>query len=226
MCDRGRRRLTVQRLWLAGLGAVPAAIGAWIFVPGYRAGTAAQAHQDRDLARVAVNFAAAGVYRTPLRINAAALRYHPAGRGVAVSNDLPDDPVTWAAVAGGAGRYTLTDRTGTVVTSGDLKYPGPAFHGRGLPCGFLPLDLPIDAYQFEVRVDRPTPGAGVADVFVWDRLHEFTFIDPLVRCVAGLPFLLAGATLLSAAAAWPWIVRLVRWATHRSGRGADAHPAD
>ena len=218
-----RRTACESRCWTACLGSAIAAVGAVIFAPAYWAGWTAQAHQDRDLARVAVNFTRAGDYSAPLRIDAAALRYEPAGRCVAVAKGTADDPAIWSALSGGSAIYMVTDAVGSEVVSRPLRYPDAHFHGRGFSCGFLPTDLPAGDYLLTVRVVNPVAESGTADVFVWDRLYEFAFLGPLLWCFAGLPFLLAGAALLSAAAAWPWIVRLARWATHRTGRGADAH---
>ena len=186
------------RLLMAAVAAFLIGGGLVLAGPAYLDGSAAQARQDRDLARVAVNFARAGVVTVPLRIDADAADHPPAGRCIAVPHDLPARESTWSAVAAGAGRYELTDGAARVLASGRLRDRPGSFHGRGLCVGDLPNDLPAADYRFTVRVTRPTAGAGAAEVFVWDRQYEFAFLGPLLRVLPGAAAAGVGVLLVTA----------------------------
>ncbi|MFH5806245.1 hypothetical protein [Alienimonas sp. DA493] len=213
-----------------GCGAVAVlllAVGAAIAADGYRRGAGWQAAQDADRARVAVEWARPGRYRTPLHLTerdsaATLVAVENSRRGpfAGAEEKRAEAARTAAALTGLSGTWTIRGESGEFVFSSPLRPYAGGFLARGLPVGEIPPSVLAGTYTLEIDVTRPAAEDGAGDLFVYDRQYEFPVLRAIWQTLFGAAIAVVGVLALIAVLLSVW------WAGRRSkarggGRGEE-----
>ena len=185
--------LAVSRVILLATGAALLALGGGIAWSGDRLGRSADRYMNSDRARLTVDLVRSGERSVPLRFPGRDSSCGTAQTVVALADPSGGDEPVLAGAESARGTILLTNASGDVVHRSPLTIPyNGGLWQRGVPCGFLPEDLPTGEYRLTVRTGRPAPNAGRRNLFVYDRLYEFEFIDAFVRVLQGAAVALPG----------------------------------